>query len=150
MTPKTATCLLDVNLLVALAWPQHVHHESAHAWFKRRGRQSWATCPLTQLGFVRLSSNSRIVPDAVSPREAMALLREITALRGHRFWPDDAVPTAQSIFDRVALVGHRQVTDAYLLALCVARNGRLATFDRGVQELLADAAARDTFVELLG
>ena len=144
MSPKAATCLLDVNLLIALAWPQHVHHESAHAWFKRRGRQSWATCPLTQLGFVRLSSNSSIVPDAVSPREAMALLREITALPGHRFWPDDAVPTAQSIFDRVALVGHRQVTDAYLLALTLHHRGRLATFDGGIRDLCAaDDTARE-------
>lgn len=149
MKRKAVTSLLDVNVLVALAWPQHVHHLSALAWFKRRGRQPWATCPLTQLAFVRVSSNAKIVQDAVSPREAMGLLRKITVLPGHRFWADDAVPTGQSVFDSVALVGHRQVTDAYLLALCLARNGRLATFDRGVQELLADADARDTFVELL-
>ena len=149
MNRQAVTSLLDVNVLVALAWPQHVHYESAHAWFKRRGRQPWATCPLTQLAFVRVSSNAKIVRDAVSPREAMGLLRKITTLPGHRFWADDAVPTAQGLFDSVALVGHRQVTDAYLLALCLARKGRLATFDRGIQELLADAAARDTHIELL-
>lgn len=149
MKPEAVSCLLDVNVLIALAWPQHVHHEGAHAWYKRRGKDSWATCPLTQIGFVRVSSNAKIVPDAVSPREAMALLRRITALPGHRFWSDDAVPTDQRVFESAALVGHRQVTDAYLLALCIARNGRLATFDRGVQELLADGAAREKFVELL-
>lgn len=149
MNRKAVTSLLDVNVLVALAWPQHVHHESAHAWFGRRGRQPWATSPLTQLAFVRVSSNAKIIQDAVSPREAMGLLRKLTALPGHRFWADDADPTGQTVFDSVALVGHRQVTDAYLLALCAARSGRLATFDHGVQELLPDAAARHAFVELL-
>ncbi len=104
MNRKAVPSLLDVNVLVALAWPQHVHHDSAHAWFKRRGRQPWATCPLTQLAFVRVSSNARIVPDAVSPREAMGLLRKITALPGHRLWAGDVVPTGQSVFDSGALV----------------------------------------------
>jgi toxin-antitoxin system PIN domain toxin len=147
---KAAVFLLDVNLLVALAWPQHVHHARAHAWFRKRPARRWASCPLTQLAFVRISSNPKIIAEAVAPREAVAMLKRITALPRHRFWADDVRPERETAFDALALVGHRQVTDAYLLALCMARPGRrLATLDRGVLELLADAAKRETYVELI-
>jgi hypothetical protein len=98
---------------------------------------------------VRVSSNAKIIADAVNPREAVGLLRRMVALPGHRFWTDDVAPAKQEIFDSVTLVGHRQVTDAYLLALCVAHKGRLATLDRGVPELLLDSRAREAYVELL-
>lgn len=149
--PRTAVCLLDVNLLIALAWPQHVHHARAHAWFRKQPPRRWASCPLTQLAFVRISSNPKIIADAVAPREAVAMLRKIIALPGHRFWADDVPPESQRVFDALALVGHRQVTDAYLVALCMARPGRrLATLDRGVLELLADAREREAYIELIG
>jgi toxin-antitoxin system PIN domain toxin len=76
-------CLLDVNLLVALAWPNHVHHAAALGWFRRNQATGWATCPLTQSGFVRVSSNSAMVSDARSPQEAIQLLRRIVALPHH-------------------------------------------------------------------
>jgi toxin-antitoxin system PIN domain toxin len=128
--------LLDTNLLIALAWPQHVHHAQAHAWFGRIGREAWATCPLTQVAFIRISSNPKIIPDAVSPREALATLAKIVAVPGHQFWPDGASPTVATAFASLSLVGHRQVTDAYLLSLAQHHNGKLATFDRGVVELI--------------
>lgn len=142
--------LLDINLLIALAWPQHIHHGQAHDWFDRRGSDCWATCPLTQLGFVRISSNPKIVTQAVSPREAFAALERMTALPGHVFWPDDVAPAGQQEFTALSLVGHRQVTDAYLLALCRRHKGRLATLDRGVAELCGSAAERAKLVELVG
>ncbi|HJR71911.1 MAG TPA: TA system VapC family ribonuclease toxin [Gammaproteobacteria bacterium] len=130
------TFLLDANLLIALAWPNHVHHAAAHDWFGSVGRQSWATCPLTQLAFVRISSNPRIIPDgAVSPRSALAALLQIVSRPGHEFWADDVAPAEAGVFSSLVLVGHRQVTDAYLLALCQRHGGVLATLDRGVAEL---------------
>lgn len=66
--------LLDINVLIALAWPAHVHHAPAHDWFLRHHHHGWATCPLTQLRFVRISSNPRIILEAVSPRQALKVL----------------------------------------------------------------------------
>ena len=129
--------LLDVNLLIALAWPNHVHHELAHRWFKQHRARGWATCPMTQSGFVRVSSNVNAVSEARSPAEAIALLRRIVALPNHEFWTDDvAIATsAQIMAERV--LSHSQVTDAHLLALALRRGGRLATLDAGLPRLVA-------------
>ncbi|MGI9039446.1 MAG: TA system VapC family ribonuclease toxin [Gemmatimonadota bacterium] len=139
--------LLDVNVLVALAWPNHIHHARAHAWFA--GLDAWATCPLTQSGFVRVSSNRKAVPDARKPAEAIELLREMIQLDGHRFW-EDRVSIAEPrhpAFGRV--VTYRQVTDAHLLALATAHHGCLATFDRGVRELAPPETRNGSLVFLV-
>ena len=106
------TFLLDLNLLLALAWPSHVHHDPAHAWFEREGSPGWATCPLTQLGFVRLSSNSAFTSDAVSPPDALSLLKDITAMKGHEFWSDDVDCVSAAFSTGIQITGHRQMTDA--------------------------------------
>lgn len=142
--------LLDANLLIALAWPQHVHHAQAHEWFANVGRAAWATCPLTELAFIRISSNPKIIPQAVTPREALTMLMKITGLPGHRFWSDEVTPTKAATFDSLALVGHRQVTDAYLLALAQHHKGKLATLDRGVVELVKAHAERARHVVVVG
>ncbi len=139
--------LLDVNVLVALTWPTHVHHVAARRWFDRNCASGWATCPITQLGFVRLSSNPKIIRDAVSPREAVAMLERLVALPGHQFWPDDVMVAATGSFASLAFVGHRQATDAYLLALAQQQGGELATFDRGIAELIADRGQRERWIE---
>ena len=81
--------LLDVNVLIALVWPSHLHHEQAQRWFARRRAAGFRTCPLTQTAFVRISSNPNFTPNAVGPREALALLDRITSMPEHAFWPDD-------------------------------------------------------------
>lgn len=141
--------LLDVNVLIALAWPQHVHHASAHTWFDRVGRRAWATCPMTQLGFVRISSNPKIIPEAVSPRQAMAMLSRILGVSGHEFWADDLALNKAAAFASVVLVGHRQVNDAYLLALSEHHGGKLATFDGGIAELLGGRKDRSRYVTVI-
>ena len=141
--------LLDTNLLIALAWPQHVHHAQAHAWFGKVGRKAWATCPLTQLGFVRISSNPKIIPDAVAPRDALAVLVTIVDLPGHRFLTADIAPIEAPVLGSFTLVGHRQVTDAYLLALAQHHDGKLATLDKGVAELMPDNEQRARYVTLV-
>ena len=130
------TFLLDLNVLLALAWPSHVHHGIAHEWFAGEGSLRWATCPVTQLGFVRLSSNPSFTSDAVTPTAALAMLGAMTALDGHEFWPDD-VDCATSVFSAgIDMTVHRQVTDAYLFSLARARSGCLATLDRRMHRIL--------------
>ena len=146
------TALLDVNVLVALAWPNHVHHEAAHAWFGTISEEQtgWATCPLTESAFVRVSSNPRSNPDARTPFEAVTLLRRMASLPGHRFWPDDVSLAAQPDLPLDRLRGHRQVTGAHLLVLALRHRGRLVTFDRGIVDLVPDGTSVSDVVLLLG
>jgi toxin-antitoxin system PIN domain toxin len=132
------TALLDINILTALLWPAHEHHEVAHAWFGGRADARWATCSLTQLGFVRIVSNPAFSRDALSSVEALALLAENLSHPGHEFWTDSLpVPTAVKAME-ARLQGYKQLTDAYLLAVAHRRKGVLATFDRGLRTLAGD------------
>ena len=137
------TPLLDVNTLVALAWPTHVHHAEAINWFSDHMPAPWATTSVTQAGFVRVSSNRKVLADARSPAEAAAVLRSLTELDGHELWTDDLdlVRAPGMMLDKLS--GYRQVTDAHLLALAIRHNGRLVTFDRAVADL-GDAPDRVT------
>ena len=84
-----STVLLDVNVLIALLWPAHEHHEAAHRWFAARGTARWATCPLTEMAFVRIVSNPAFSTDALAPIEALSLLARNLTHPAHEFWPDD-------------------------------------------------------------
>jgi toxin-antitoxin system PIN domain toxin len=141
--------LLDVNLLIALAWPNHVHHDLAHRWLAEHRQDGWATCPLTQSGFVRVSSNPRAVSEARSPAEAIALLRRMIALPDHVFWNDDvAIASSQHVApERIA--GHAQVTDAHLIAVALSHGGRLATLDAGVTRLVPPSHPPATVVAIV-
>jgi toxin-antitoxin system PIN domain toxin len=132
--------LLDANLLIALTHASHVHHGEAHAWFEQVGKRRWASCALTQLAFVRLTSNPRVVGDTISPAQAMEALASMTAHALHEYWGDAPEPQQLPTLNSAAVVGHRQVTDAYLLGLAVLRGQCLATLDRG---LLTFAQASD-------
>lgn len=134
--------LLDVNLLIALAWPSHVHHALVQAWFRRNKRNGWSTCPITQTGFVRISSNPKFIDGAVTPGEAIGLLNRVTRAKEHTFWPDDLNLTVTQALPVSHLLGHRQVTDAYLLGLAIQHDGKLATLDQGVAALMPDAKIR--------
>ena len=132
------TALLDVNVLIALAWPNHVHHVTARAWFEEHRRAGWATCPLTEAGFVRVSCNRAVVRHNVTPLDAITVLDRLTQLESHVFWPLDRsiLHLPQSIGAR--LQGYRQVTDAVLLAAAIQRNGQLATLDAGMKGLVSE------------
>jgi toxin-antitoxin system PIN domain toxin len=141
--------LLDVNVLVALAWPGHEAHERVQVWFARNANQGWATCPFTQSAFVRIVSNPAFSPRAVSPQEALRTLSINLKHPGHRFWAADiAFGDAVSRFEP-RLVGHQQVTDAYLLGLAVHKKGKLATLDRSLGALLDPKSAEQARVELI-
>ena len=124
--------LLDANLLIALTQAAHIHHAEAHAWFSAQAKRRWASCTLTQLAFIRLTSNPKVVGDEISPAQAMQALAAMTAQSGHEYWSDAPEPLQMATLQSAALVGHRQVTDAYLLGLAAHHDQRLATLDRGL------------------
>lgn len=137
------TALLDVNVLIALAWPNHVHHDATRRWFTEHRGDGWATCPLTEAGFVRVSCNPSAVQHVVTPGEAIALLRRLTRLESHSFWPLDRsiADLPRELVSR--LQGYRQITDAVLLAVAIQRGGTLATLDSGLARLV-DESQRDS------
>jgi predicted nucleic acid-binding protein len=104
---------------------------------------------LTQTGFVRVSSNDHVLPDARTPAEALALLEKIILVPGHVFWSDDISICSSKFVARKRLVGYRQVADAHLLALALSREGRLATFDRGVLEIVPVSVPADHAVRVI-
>lgn len=141
--------LLDVNVLIALGWKGHPDHGRAQDWFARNNRAGWATCPFTQAGFVRIVSNPAFSQEAVSPREAVRLLASNVNHPTHQFWADNiSLRDAIRHFDE-RLVGHQQITDAYLLGLAIHKKGRLATLDRSVIELFGGDDPRARVVELI-
>ena len=144
-----SVCLPDINVLIAIAWPSHIHHGIARSWFADNSSSGWATCPFTQAGFVRISSNPAIVSDAVSPREAIAVLARLVQVGTHVFWPDDLDFSQEGAIPTELLVGHRQVTDAYLLGLACHRGGTLVTLDRGVADLLPRNSPHQAALEIL-
>ncbi len=130
------TFLLDVNVLIALVDPAHVQHEQAHDWFAGAGQQSFATCPLTENGLLRILGHPKYPNSPGSPGAVLGLLNGLRALPGHAFWPDDISLADAKLFDSTRLSGHAQVTDSYLLGLARAHGGRLASLDR---RLVVDA-----------
>ena len=139
-----SVALLDVNVLLALAWPTHVHHAPAHRWFAENHQKGWATCPLTQLGFVRLGMQPAIVKVPILFGDVMQVMARMTGHKFHRFWPLDGglADIRPEIRDRIA--GHHQLTDAFLLDLAIRHHGRLATFDRRIPVLIPpDSSLRD-------
>ncbi len=145
-----SVCLLDVNTMVALAWPNHVHHAPAQEWFVANRLSGWATCPVTESGFARVSSNPSANPEARSPSEALFLLREMVTLDGHQFWPDEISIAQSDLIDAAKLFGHRQVTDAHLLALALYHGGRLVSFDRGLRDIVPKHVTAADVLTILG
>ena len=126
------TTLLDANVLVALIVSDHVHHEPAESWFASVD-DSFATCPITQGSLVRL-----LIRQGQNAEDTQAIVAALTHNSQHEFWPDSVSFTD---FTLRGVIGHRQVTDAYLAQLARANGGTLATFDRGLAALHPDVAA---------
>jgi toxin-antitoxin system PIN domain toxin len=123
--------LLDVNVLISLIDDHHLHYARAHGWWERNRAHGWASCPLTQNGFLRILSQPRYkAPLPLS--EAFRLLCEATEDDDHAFWPDDISLLDHQRIIRERILGPKQLTDIYLLALAVKHDGRLVTFDRAI------------------
>lgn len=127
--------LLDTNVLIPLLWPMHTEHAKARAWFMANATESFATCSLTQAGFLRITSSLAITGERYSLSDSRALLLDFTKRSGHSFWP-----TTISFFEATApferrMHGPKQITDAYLLGIAGQHGGKLATFDKAVKSL---------------
>ena len=126
--------LLDLNVLIALAWPQHVHHARAHRWFGSLSG-SWLTTPVTEAGFVRLSTNPAVVTDRITIASALGMLAAMRSVPGHAFLPDgSSLATPVIALDSIATSA--QVTDAHLVNLAAASGAVLATLDRRMERML--------------
>ena len=134
--------LLDVNVLVALFFPDHVHHDLAHDWFADHRHEGWATCPLTENGFIRVACQQPSDEVLVRPNDVIANLERLRSDKLHRSWTDSVSLTDTDVFAPQFIRGHQQLTDVYLLGLAKKMGGRLATFDRTipVKAILGDTA----------
>lgn len=126
------TYLLDVNILIALVDPAHVQHEQAHTWFARVGKKSFATCPITENGLLRIVGHPKYPNSPGPPSSVIPALTKIRALPGHTFWADKISMADASFVAAQHLSSHAQVTDIYLLALAHSYGGRLATMDHRI------------------
>lgn len=123
--------LLDVNVLVALLDRAHVHHSRARSWFTGQAPRGWASCPLTQNGFIRVLSQPKY-PKPVATSRAIELLQSAAATELHEFWPADVSLLDESTINRDRVHGPKQLTGLYLLSLAVSKGGCLATFDQSI------------------
>jgi len=136
--------LLDVNLLIALFEPDHPHHEVAHDWFADSHESGWATCALTQNGFVRILASPRQRTAIHRPVDLVKHLAQFCASRHHVFWGNSVSLTDRSLFNHSMIRGYRQISDAYLLCLAKKMGGCLATFDGGIPLGAVIGATRET------
>jgi len=120
--------LLDVNVLIALADSFHVHHDRVSRWFVQNHQAGWATCPLTENGFIHIVGHVQYPQGPGTAEAARTLLESLRRQPGHQFWPDSL-----SLCDRgkfPILAGSRDLTDFYLLALALEQQAQLATLDQ--------------------
>jgi len=133
--------LLDVDVLVALFDPAHLHHEAAHAWLKSNRKSGWATCPITENGFVRVVSHPAYPGSRVTVADAVERLGRFVEADDHHFWPDSTSLRRSSRLDASRLEGHDRIRGAYLLLLAAQNEGCLVTFDA---EVPLDAVPQST------
>jgi hypothetical protein len=122
--------LLDVNLLLALTDPMHIHHQSAHRWFLEKGQKTWATCPITENGFIRIASHPNYPNRPGEVAAVLAILRRLCEAPGRHFWSEDI--SILQLLEPDAIITHAQITDVYLLGLAVHKKGKLATLDQRI------------------
>jgi toxin-antitoxin system PIN domain toxin len=132
--------LLDVNVLIALLDMDHAHFRRARKWLRAEIDSGWASCPLTENGCIRIMSQPKY-PSPVQTGEVIKRLADATATPYHEFWPDSLSILNEAAIDKTRILGPKQVTDVYLLALAVKRGGRFVTFD-GAVPLSAVAGAK--------
>jgi hypothetical protein len=125
--------LLDLNVLIALTEERHDGFQKALEWFVSSGKDNWGVCPLTELGFVRITTSPSFRPGPRSRERATAILKGLANRPGYRYWPlsESWVNLTAPFASRIS--GHLQATDAYLLGMAIKEDGVLVTFDRGLK-----------------
>ena len=144
-----ASHLLDVNALIALLWADHQFHDTMAHWFARQARHGWSTCAITESGFIRVMSQPALAQHGRTLAELADLLADNTVQRSHSRLPLDFGFADVMSCCTGGVVGHRQITDAYLLTAAMRAGMKLLTFDSGLGTLLASSAERSAHIELL-
>jgi toxin-antitoxin system PIN domain toxin len=135
-----ARALLDINVLIALLDQGHLLHRAATRWLEREQEQGWATCPITENGVVRIMAQPSY-PNAQPAALVASRLSEACRHPSHAFWPEPISLLQEGLILWERLLGPRQITDAYLLALAATHGGRFATFDQRVGVEVVPAAS---------
>ncbi|MFY9314047.1 MAG: TA system VapC family ribonuclease toxin [Burkholderiales bacterium] len=141
--------LLDANALIALGWPTHEHHSRMIRWFRQHARAGWASTALTQSAFVRIVSQPAFSGRSIAVSEVAELLLRNTAHPKHRLVALDFGFADVWTACTGGILGHRQVTDAWLLTAAIRSGMKLLTFDAGIVHLLANAQERSKYVTVL-
>ena len=131
--------LLDANALIALGWPTHEHHPRMISWFRQHSRAGWASTAFTQSAFVRIVSQPAFSGRAIAIGEVAELLLRNTAHPKHRLVALDFGFADVLHACTAGILGHRQITDAWLLTAAIRSGMKLLTFDAGITQLLANA-----------
>jgi uncharacterized protein len=140
--------LFDVNVLIAMHDVDHQSHASVHEFFQRQSRIDWATCPLTEAGFIRIVSSPAYPSLDVLPSDAADILaKTVRSFGHHRYWGTTPSLLDESLFNLQVLRGNKQVTDTYLLGICAKHKGLLLTFDHKLNQQAIRNTAK--LIELL-
>ncbi len=139
--------LLDVNVLLALFDPGHLFHSRARSWWRNNRDGGWASCPLTENGYLRIVSQ-KSYPGSIRLADARIQLQAWAVPPRHAFWPDDISLLDATRFDYGRLLGPKQITDVYLLALAVKNGGCLVTLDRGLSVTSVTDAKGESLVTI--
>lgn len=148
VAPPPRVSLLDVNVLIALCDGRHEHHRLAAEWFVAHAAAGWASCPITQNGVIRILS-APAYPGARPVSQVLAQVQALCDGEHHRFWPDAVSLVDPGVLNPRHVLGHRQLTDAYLLALAVRQGGRFVTLDGAVTLPAVTGARPDHLLRLL-
>jgi uncharacterized protein len=142
--------LLDVNVLLSVLWPYHSSHRDARRWFQDHSQEGWATCPLTETGFLRVVTNPAFTTDPPLIPDALAILAASKqSNKAYRFWPAEI--SGEEAVERFGkrVTGHKQIFYAYLLALAIRNQGKLVTFDQRILQLAPEGSPEWQALEIL-
>lgn len=146
MNPIRERYLLDLNSLVAFGDPDHTHHRAIQKWFISKGKGDWGVCPMTEAGFIRVTTNPAYRPATRTIAQAIAVLADFATHPGYRYWSMSDSWTRLTAPFATRIFGHQQVSDAYLLGLAVKEGGVLVTFDNAIRFLAGSEYSRNVLV----
>ncbi|MDE2446848.1 MAG: VapC toxin family PIN domain ribonuclease [Alphaproteobacteria bacterium] len=139
--------LFDVDVLIALFQPDHIHLTQAYTWWAANQHLGWATCPITENGFVRILTQPKY-PAPQTVQTAINLLNMAKAATDHAFWPDSISILDNTTFVSEAFSPHSQITDFYLLGLATKNGGRLVTFDQDIKTATISKFIKQTLMHI--
>jgi uncharacterized protein len=138
--------LLDLNVLIALTDETHQHHHQTKKWMRTLKGESWGVCPLTESGYLRITTTPRMHSGNRMLKDSLAVLQDLMGQPGYRYWPITESWAVLTAPFAPRITGHRQITDAYLLGLAIKENGVLVTFDRGIKYMAGPEFSRNVLV----